>query len=228
MNTNSVRTNSIKISPSILFADFANLGKEVGLLSDSGADWIHLDVMDGNFVPNLTFGADIINSIRGYSNLPFDVHLMVSEPEKMLEEYVEGGADFLTVHAEKCLHLDRVLRRIREMGCKSGIALNPHTPETILTYILDQVDLILLMTVNPGYGGQSLIVPVIKKISRVRNLIEDRPIEISVDGGVSESTLPLLKAAGASVFVAGSSVFKGIHSNYAKNIKSLRNAGRVK
>ena len=210
----------VMIAPSILSADFSNLKDEILRLGESNADVIHLDVMDGHFVPNLTFGPAVVKAIRPYSTLPFDVHLMVSNPDEMLEWFALAGADWLTVHAEVCPHLDKTIDAIHELGLKAGVSLNPSTSETILEYIIDKVDLILVMTVNPGFGGQSFMENQLEKISKIRKLIGTRDIILSVDGGINPMTAAKAIAAGASMLVAGSAVFSG--DDYAKNIAALR------
>ena len=210
----------VKIAPSILSADFANLQNEVIKLEKAGADMIHIDVMDGNFVPNLTLGAGIIKAIRNYTKLPFDVHLMVQNPDKMIPWFAEAGADIITVHAEACIHLDKTLSTIREYGLKAGVSLNPSTDEDCLKYVLDKLDLILIMTVNPGFGGQNFIESQLQKISKIKEMTEDKEILIEVDGGINPFTAAECTAAGADVLVAGTAVFAG--GDYQKNINSLR------
>ena len=210
----------VMIAPSILSADFANLKNEILRLDESRADVIHLDVMDGHFVPNLTFGPAVVKAIRPYTKLPFDVHLMVSNPDEMLEWFALAGADWLTVHAEVCPHLDKTIDAIRELGLKVGVSLNPSTSETILEYIIDKVDLILVMTVNPGFGGQAFMENQLEKISKIRKLIGSRDIILSVDGGINPMTAAQATAAGATMLVAGNAVFSG--DDYAKNIAALR------
>ena len=210
----------VMIAPSILSADFSNLKDEILHLDESNADVIHLDVMDGHFVPNLTFGPALVKAIRPYTRLPFDVHLMVSNPDEMLEWFALAGADWLTVHAEVCPHLDKTIDAIHELGLKAGVSLNPSTSETILEYIINKVDLILVMTVNPGFGGQSFMENQLEKISKIRKLIGTRDIILSVDGGINPMTAAKATAAGASMLVAGSAVFSG--DDYAKNIAALR------
>ncbi len=209
------------VAPSILSADFARLADALAQLEAAKADWIHVDVMDGHFVPNLTLGPPVIESLRRYSNLPFDVHLMIEKPERYLADFKAAGADILTVHAEACPHLNRTLNQIRELGALAGVSLNPATPLHVLEEVLDDIDLILVMSVNPGFGGQKFIPQTVGKLRRLKAMIADRPIFIEVDGGISPKNAALVREAGAQVVVAGSAVFNAT-APMAEVIDALR------
>jgi ribulose-phosphate 3-epimerase len=210
------------IAPSILSADFAKLGDDVSAVERAGADWVHVDVMDGRFVPNLTLGPVVVKSLRKVTRLPLDVHLMIVEPERYVDEFAAAGADIITVHAEACTHLHRVLQQIRALGKKAGVSLNPHTPEEVIRYVLELTDLVLVMSVNPGFGGQDFIPAVLPKIKNLRAMIQasGRSIHLEVDGGVKPGTARQVIQAGADVLVAGSAVFGA--KSYADAIAALR------
>jgi ribulose-phosphate 3-epimerase len=197
----------IKIAPSILSADFAALGADIARVESAGADQLHVDVMDGRFVPNITIGPPVVAAVRKRTRLPLDVHLMIVEPERYISEFVAAGADMVTIHLEACTHLQRALAQIRELGAKAGVALNPSTPAAALEYVLDDVDVVLVMSVNPGFGGQSFIPSAHRKIREVRTLLGARPVDVSVDGGVKAGLAKSLAEDGASVLVAGSAIF---------------------
>ncbi len=212
------------IAPSILAADFGRLAEEIRAVEAAGADWIHVDVMDGAFVPNITIGPAVVAAARRATKLPLDVHLMIERPERHLAAFVKAGADVLTVHAEACPHLHRTLQEIRSLGARSGVAFNPATPVDALAHVLDVVDLALVMSVNPGFGGQSFIAAALPKIEAARRIADraGRPIDVEVDGGVTAETAPLVAAAGANVLVAGTAVFGA--SDYAAAIRAVRGA----
>ena len=215
---------AVRIAPSILSADFAKLGEEVRAIEAAGADWVHIDVMDGHFVPNLTIGPMVVKALRPHSSLPFDVHLMISPVDHFLDAFAAAGADIITVHPEAGPHIHRTVQHIKSLGKQAGVSLNPATPAKMLDYLIDDIDLVLIMSVNPGFGGQSFIASQLRKIEAVKKMIEKsgRDIRLEVDGGIDAATAPRAISAGADVLVAGTATFKGGAQAYAANIRALR------
>lgn len=216
----------IKIAPSILAADFAKLGQEVQEVEKAGADWIHIDVMDGHFVPNITMGPIVVDALRPLTKLPLDVHLMIENPDRYIEDFAKAGADYITVHVEACPHLHRTIQLIRSFGVKPGVVLNPHTPVDTIQHVLEDIDLVLFMTVNPGFGGQKFIHSVVPKVAQLAELIKQRglSVDIQIDGGINEETIVSCAKAGANVFVAGSAIFG--KEDRALALQNIKQAGQ--
>lgn len=217
-------TSPVRIAPSILSADFAKLGEEIRAIDAAGADWIHVDVMDGHFVPNITIGPGVVKALRPHTDKPFDVHLMIAPVDPFLDDFAQAGADIITVHPEAGPHTHRTIQRIKALGKKAGVSLNPATPAKMLDYLIEEIDLVLVMSVNPGFGGQSFIESQLRKIEAIRKMIDKtgNAIELEVDGGIDAKTAPRVIAAGATMLVAGTASFKGGPSDYASNIAALK------
>jgi ribulose-phosphate 3-epimerase len=218
-----MQNKKILIAPSILSADFSDLKNEIKKVEEAGADWIHVDVMDGTFVPNITIGAPVVKCIRQITKLPLDVHLMIVDPDKHIKDFADAGADIITVHSETCTHLERTISYIKSHGCKAGVSFNPHTPVDSLKYILEIIDLVLIMTVNPGFGGQSFISSVVPKISEVKKMFQDANLTdkfIEVDGGINTKTAPIVRSAGANVLVAGNAIYSLKQQSEIKDVIS--------
>lgn len=216
----------IKLAPSILAADFAKLGQEVMEVEKAGADWIHIDVMDGHFVPNITMGPIVVDALRPLTKLPLDVHLMIENPDRYIEDFAKAGADYITVHVEACPHLHRTIQLIRSFGVKPGVVLNPHTPIETIQHVLEDIDLVLFMTVNPGFGGQKFIHSVVPKVAQLAALVKEKglPVDIQIDGGINEETIVLCAEAGANVFVAGSAIFG--KEDRGQALQAIKKAGQ--
>ncbi|MBT2581897.1 ribulose-phosphate 3-epimerase [Planococcus sp. ISL-109] len=216
----------IKIAPSILAADFAKLGQEVQEVEKAGADWIHIDVMDGHFVPNITMGPIVVGALRPLTKLPLDVHLMIENPDRYIEDFAKAGADYITVHVEACPHLHRTIQLIRSFGVKPGVVLNPHTPVETIQHVLEDIDLVLFMTVNPGFGGQKFIHSVVPKVAQLAAMVKERglSVDIQIDGGINEETIVPCAKAGANVFVAGSAIFS--KEDRALALQAIKQAGQ--